>query len=30
MMEQQVKEVPYGVADFAKVIEQNLDRKSVV
>ena len=23
-MEQQVKEVPYGVADFAKVIEQNL------
>jgi hypothetical protein len=24
MMEQQVKQVPYGVADFAKVIEQNL------
>ena len=24
MIEQQVKQVPYGVADFAKVIEQNL------
>lgn len=24
MMEQQVKQVPYGVADFATVIEQNL------
>ena len=23
-MEQQVKQVPYGVADFATVIEQNL------
>lgn len=28
-MEQQVKQVPYGVADFATVIEQNLYYTSV-